>query len=251
MAKDRPIRVLVVDDHRVLVDALVAALSSESDIRVVGTAMSIAEVRRVLDIPVDVVLMDYLLGDGTGTEAVRLLKARQPGATVVMLTAVADDDTILETIQAGADGYLTKDQALDDVVAAVRAAYAHEVLLPRAVIVEIALRVADARGWVAERPVTQPPTPRELDVLHLLVEGLDSPTICERLSVAPNTLRTHVQNIMAKLGTHSKLETVAYALRHGLVAPPHPDGRRTPGSPPGRHEPGGSAGSRPIGGDET
>lgn len=230
MSAGRPIRVLVCDDHRVLVEALVAALSSEPDILVAGTATSIAEVRRVLDVPVDVVLMDYLFGDGTGTEAVRLLKASQPDATVVMLTALADDQTILETIQAGADGYLTKDQGLDDVVAAVRAAYAHEVLLSRAVIAEIALRVADARGRVAERPVTEPLTPRELDVLRLLVEGLDSPTICEQLSVASNTLRTHVQNIMAKLGTHSKLATVAYALRHGLVAAPYPEGRLTAGS---------------------
>ena len=229
MTEDRPIRVLVVDDHRVLVDALVAALSSEPDMKVVGTATSIATLRQVLDVPVDVVLMDYVLGDGTGTEAVRIVKARQPSATVVMLTAIADDDTILETIQAGADGYLTKDQALDEVVAAVRAAQAHEVLLPRAVIVEIALRVADARGRGAERPVTEPLTPRELDVLRLLVEGLDSPTICERLAVAPNTLRTHVQNIMAKLGTHSKLETVAFALRNGLVPPPHMEGRRQSG----------------------
>jgi len=225
MTGDRSIRVIVVDDHRVLVDALVAALSSEPDMEVVGTANSIAEVRLLLDVQADVVLMDYVLGDGTGTEAVRLIKARQPSTTIVMLTAVADDDTILETIQAGADGYLTKDQPLDEVVAAVRAANAHEVLLPRAVIVEIALRVADSRGRGPDRPLTEPLTPRELDVLHLLVEGLDSPTICERLAVAPNTLRTHVQNIMAKLGTHSKLETVAFALRHGLVAPPHLESR--------------------------
>ena len=224
---DQPIRILVVDDHRVLVDALVAALASEPDMEVVGTASSIVELRQVLDVPVDVVLQDYILGDGTGTEAVRLIKSRQPAATVVMLTAVAHDDTILETIQAGADGYLTKDQALDDVVAAVRAAHAHEVLLPRAVIIEIALRVADSRGHAAERGVMEPLTPRELDVLHMLVEGLDSPSICAQLSVAPNTLRTHVQNIMAKLGTHSKLETVAFALRHGLVAPPHIGDRRS------------------------
>jgi len=221
VTRDGPIRILIVDDHRVLVDALTAALSSEPDMEVVATAASIAELHDALDVPVDVVLQDYILGDGTGTEAVRLIKSRQHAATVVMLTAVAYDDTILETIQAGADGYLTKDQPLGEVVAAVRAADAHEVLLPRAVILEIARRVADARSGGTERAVIEPLTPRELGVLRMLVEGLDSPTICAELSVAPNTLRTHVQNIMAKLGTHSKLGTVAFALRHGLVAPPH------------------------------
>jgi DNA-binding NarL/FixJ family response regulator len=113
-------------------------------------------------------------------------------------------------------------------VAAVRAAHAHEILLPREVIVEIAMRVADARQQADEIPPVETLTPRELDVLRLLAEGLDSATICERLSISPNTLRTHTQNMMSKLGTHSKLETVAYALRNGLVEPPLPASRRTP-----------------------
>jgi DNA-binding NarL/FixJ family response regulator len=222
------IRVLVVDDHRLLAEALVAALAAEPDIDVVGIASSVAGVSGHLGSRVDVVLMDYLLGDGTGADATRIVKARQPGAAVVILTAYSDGETILETVRAGADGYLTKDRALDDVVAAVRAAHAHEILLPREVIVEIAMRVADARQHADEAPPVEPLTPRELDVLRLLAEGLDSAAICRRLSIAPNTLRTHTQNMMSKLGTHSKLETVAYALRNGLVEPPRPAGRRTP-----------------------
>ncbi len=93
----------------------------------------------------DVVLMDYRLPDGTGAEATRAIKARWPGARIVMLTALNDDETMLESIQAGADGYLTKDRAVEDVVSAVRAANAGETLLPRSVIVGIAQRVAAAR----------------------------------------------------------------------------------------------------------
>ena len=160
----------------------------------------------------DVVLMDYRLPDGTGAEATRAIKARWPAARVVMLTALTDDETVLESIQAGADGYLTKDRAIDEVVNAVRAAYAGETLLPRSVIVGIAQRVA-----------AEPLTPRELEVLKALTEGLATPEICERLYIAPNTLRTHVQNIMGKLRVHSKLEAVAFALRHRLVEPPKSD----------------------------
>ena len=128
-----------------------------------------------------------------------------------MLTAIKDDETVLESIQAGADGYLTKDRAADDVVQAVRAAYAGETLLPRSVIVEIARRVAAARSSGDDRTMIEPLTPRELEVLRALTDGLSTPEICERLYIAPNTLRTHVQNIMGKLRVHSKLEAVAFA----------------------------------------
>ena len=101
-----------------------------------------------------------------------------------------------------------------------RAANAGEILLPRSVIVGIAQRVAAARERGAERRHVEPLTPRELDVLRVLSEGLSTPEICERLFIAPNTLRTHVQNIMGKLRVHSKLEAVTFALRHHLVEPP-------------------------------
>jgi DNA-binding NarL/FixJ family response regulator len=216
-----PIRVLLVDDHRLLTGTLSRTLEREPDIAVVGVAATVDDVRTLPRQPVDVVLMDYRLPDGTGCDATRAIKARWPRARVVMLTAVQDDETLLESIQAGADGYLTKDRAVEEVVEAVRAAWAGETLLPRSVIVGIAQRVAAARDQ-AERPPIEALTPRELEVLRALVDGLSSREICERLFIAPNTLRTHVQNIMGKLRVHSKLEAVAFALRHRLVEPPRP-----------------------------
>lgn len=222
-ATAHPIRVLLVDDHQLLTGALTRILDREADIEVVGVAASVAEARAAARQPVDVVLMDYRLPDGTGVEATRAIKARHPTARVVMLTAVADDETILESIQAGADGYLTKDRAVDEVVGAVRAVHAGETLLPRAVILDIARRVAAARERTAERPPIEPLTPREFEVLRALAEGLSSRDICDRLFIAPNTLRTHVQNILAKLHAHSKLEAVAFALRHRLIEVPRVD----------------------------
>jgi DNA-binding NarL/FixJ family response regulator len=216
----RPIRVLLVDDHQLLSESLAKILSLEPDIQVVGIAGTVADAKAIARERLDVVLMDYRLPDGTGAEAARAIKARWPGARIVMLTALNDDETILESIQAGADGYLTKDRAVNDVVSAVRAANAGETLLPRSVIVGIAQRVAAARDRAQDRRQIEPLTPRELDVLRALTEGLSTPEICERLFIAPNTLRTHVQNIMGKLRVHSKLEAVAFALRHRLVEPP-------------------------------
>ena len=216
----KPIRVLLVDDHQLLTGALRKTMADESDIQVVGVAGTVAEAKALARDRVDVVLMDYRLPDGTGAEATRAIKARWPAARVVMLTALNDDETILESIQSGADGYLTKDRAVDEVVDAVRAAHAGETLLPRSVILGIAQRVAAARDRGSERRQVEPLTARELEVLRALTEGLSTPEICERLFIAQNTLRTHVQNIMGKLRVHSKLEAVAFALRHRLVEPP-------------------------------
>jgi DNA-binding NarL/FixJ family response regulator len=219
----KPIRVLLVDDHQLLTGALAKTMAHEADIQVVGVAGSVGEAKALARERLDVVLMDYRLPDGTGAEATRAIKARWPAARVVMLTALNDDETVLESIQAGADGYLTKDRAAEDVVQAVRAAYAGETLLPRSVIVEIARRVAVARERGDERRIVEPLTPRELEVLRALTEGLSTPEICDHLFIAPNTLRTHVQNIMGKLRVHSKLEAVAFALRYRLVEPPRPE----------------------------
>jgi DNA-binding NarL/FixJ family response regulator len=219
----RRIRVLFVEDHRLLADSLSAMLRREPDIAVVGIAGSVAEAKALARERVDVALMDYHLPDGTGAEATRAIKARWPAARVVMVTALSDDETVLESIQAGADGYLTKDRAAEEVVLAVRAAYAGETLLPRPVIAEIARRVAATRERGAEGRAIEPLTPRELEVLRALSEGLSTPEICARLFIAPNTLRTHVQNIMGKLRVHSKLEAVAFALRYRLVDPPRPN----------------------------
>jgi DNA-binding NarL/FixJ family response regulator len=214
------IRVLLVDDHQLLTDALAQLLGHEGDIRVAGVARTVSEAKAAARDRVDVVLMDYRLPDGTGADATRAIKARWPAAKIIMLTAISDDETVLDSIQAGADGYLTKDRAIEDVVGAVRAAHAGEILLPRSVVFGIAQRVAAARERGASRAPIEQLTPRELEVLRALSEGLSSREICDRLYIAPNTLRTHVQNIMGKLRVHSKLEAVAFALRHRLVEPP-------------------------------
>ena len=187
-------------------------------------AGTVADAKTMARERLDVVLMDYRLPDGTGAEATRAIKARWPGARIVMLTALNDDETVLESIQAGADGYLTKDRAVDDVVSAVRAAHAGETLLPA--IGDRGHRPARRRG---PGPGAGPAPDRAADAARAGRPAradrgaVARPEICDRLFIAPNTLRTHVQNIMGKLRVHSKLEAVAFALRHRLVEPPKSD----------------------------
>lgn len=219
-ARPSSIRVLLVDDHQLLTDALSGLLQRESDIEIVGVAASVAEARAAAGNRMDVVLMDYLLPDGTGAEATREIKRRWPSAKVIVLTAVQDDETMLDAVEAGADGYLTKEKAGTDVVGAVRAAHAGEILLPRAVAFQLAQRVAISRRESGTHIEVHDLTPRELEVLRALVEGRSSREICADMYIAPNTLHTHVQNLLNKLRVHSKLEAVAYALRQQLVEMP-------------------------------
>ncbi len=224
----RDIRVLLVDDHRALADALSRLLASEPGIAVVATAYSVAEARSCLRKPVDVILMDYALPDGTGADVTRAAKARWPKALVIMLTAYDDDETVLDSIQAGADGFLAKTASTDEIVQAVRAAHSGETLLPAAVIAKIAMRVRTFREQGTEGPKVDPLTVRELEIVRALAAGRTTREICSQLQIAPNTLRTHVQNITTKLKVHSKLEAVVFALRHGLVDPPTPEDKLYP-----------------------
>jgi len=213
-------RVLIVEDERLMGELLAEVIQDEPDLDVVGVARSVADVLAYRGRTPEIVLMDYRLPDGTGAEAARIVKSRWSATRVVMLSALHDDETVLESIQAGADGFLSKDAAAHDIVVAVRAARAGETLLPPAVIVEIARRVTLARAAPDPAHRIEPLTGREREILCEMASGRSTREICDRCGMSPNTLRTHVQHILAKLGAHSKLEAVTVALRLGLVELP-------------------------------
>ena len=213
-------RVLIVEDERLLAEMLSEFVAGETDMVVVGVAGTVATATALAARHPDVVLMDYRLPDGTGAEATSALKARWATARVVMLTVLHDDATLMASIQAGADGFLTKGSGLDEIIAAVRRVHAGEVLLPATVIAAIARRVADAKEGPHPPSTAAPLTGRELEILRALATGATTETMCDTLSVSRNTLRTHIEHILHKLGVHSKLEAVAFGLRHGLVEAP-------------------------------
>lgn len=209
------ITVLIVDDHRMFAQSLQALLGSEPDLLVVGTATTLAAARAVVATePVDVVLLDLRLPDGSGIDGVRALRSLSPTSRVVVLTAHAADDTLLDAVAAGAAGYLTKDLDATELVAAIHAAASGETLVPPAVLQRLLPRLSAAQPAAAEL------TAREREILALFVEGLTNAEIAERLGVSVHTVRNHVQNLLAKLGAHSKLEALAIALRRGLVGTP-------------------------------
>lgn len=211
MAKG-PIRVLIVDDHELVAESLERLLADQSDIEVVGIAGTGAEaLEMAAELRPDVVLMDFKLPDADGTDVARQVKERRPEAKVVMVTGYAEDAILIRAIEAGCSGFVTKQQASATVVSAVRAASVGESLIEPTLLARLLprLRQTDRR--------TVDLTTRETEILKLVAEGLTNQAIAERLVISTNTVRNHVQNILTKLGVHSKLEAVATAVRRGMI----------------------------------
>ena len=204
-ARPSPTRVVLVDDHRLVVEALAKLLGAEPDTSVVATAGSLRELESGIP-DFDVAIVDYLLPDGTGVEATRLIKRRLPGARVVILSAVTDDYAAARATNAGSDAYLSKGVSMAELLSALR----HAATLSR--------RVAPATGSKADVvPDAERLTRREMEVLRELALGRTTRQICAELGIGQNTVRSHVQNLIAKLHVHSRIEAVALALRERLV----------------------------------
>jgi DNA-binding NarL/FixJ family response regulator len=166
----------------------------------------------------DVVLMDFRLPDVTGPAAARTIKSASPDAAIVFHSADDSETSLLDAIDAGATAYLTKEATADEIIESVRRASAGEVLIP----VELFARaIARQRAVVTKKREREQLlaefTPRELDILHLLAEGLDTTAMSRRLGIAPHTVEWHVRHVIEKLQVHSKLQAVIAAARKGLI----------------------------------
>jgi DNA-binding NarL/FixJ family response regulator len=205
--------VLIVDDHEVLAASLALVLDDQPGLATAGVAGTLAEARSLMvTASPDVVLLDHRLPDGDGVAAIGELLALRPGAAVVVLTASAGDAVLIEAIESGAAGFLSKTRSLAEVTSAVRAAASGEAVISPELLARLLPRLQ--RG---NRAGPDELTEREREVLALLAEGLSNAGIAERLTVSVHTIRNHVANLSAKLGAHSKLEALSIAVRDGLL----------------------------------
>jgi two-component system nitrate/nitrite response regulator NarL len=218
-AVPRRVRVLIVQDHPLLASALARVLEGQPDFAVSGVSSSGASalVSAALDRP-DVVLMDFRLPDVTGPEAARMIQSEHTKAAIVFHSADESETALLDAVDAGATAYLTKDATADQIVEAVRRASKGEVLIP----VELFARAIRRQRGVATQKREREQllavfTPRELDILNLLAEGLDTTAMSQRLGIAPHTVEWHVRHVIEKLQVHSKLQAVISAARQGLI----------------------------------
>jgi DNA-binding NarL/FixJ family response regulator len=212
-----PIRVLIVDDHGVVRRGLRGFLDLLDDIEVAGEAENgLQAVEAAARLTPDVILMDLLMPELDGLGAIARIKATQPEIEIVALTSFIEEEKVTTALEAGATGYLLKDADADDVANAVRAAHAGEVHLDPAVTRLLAQRLRQRKSQ--PEPV-EPLTERELEVLSHLGRGSSNKEIATALSITERTARTHVSNILGKLGLSSRTQAALYAVEHRLVAP--------------------------------
>jgi len=208
---DPPIRVLVVDDHGVVREGLRTYLELQDGIEVAGEAADGEEaVREAERLRPDVVLMDLVMPRLDGVGAMRALRERLPRARVIVLTSFADDERLLPAIQAGAAGYLLKNVQPAELARAVRLAHAGETLLDPSVAARLVETIA------TDQPVPHL-TPREREVLALIGRGLSNKRIARELGLSEKTVKTHVANVLHKLGVTDRTQAAVYAVRAGLI----------------------------------
>ncbi|MFL5643213.1 MAG: response regulator [Chloroflexota bacterium] len=212
------IRVLIVDDHAMVRRGMRDFLELHDDLEVVGEAANgreaLAQVAALLP---DVVVMDLLMPDLDGIAATAQLKALHPAIEVVVITSFIEEERITAALEAGASGFLLKDAEADDLAAAIRSARAGEVYLDPAVAGIVARRLrARPDGTGGHGEAVGRLTARERDVLAAVARGLSNRAIADELGIAERTARTHVSNILAKLGLTSRTQAALFAVEHHL-----------------------------------
>jgi PAS domain S-box-containing protein len=213
----QPVRILLVEDHVVVREAIAAAFEAEPGFTVVGQAGTLAQARGMLA-GVDVALLDLGLPDGFGPELIKELRHHSPRAEALVLSAALDPASLAHAVECGAAGMIDKVVGLGEVVGAVRRLRAGETLLATSEVMEIVRHERRRREEeAADRRLVERLTPRELEVLQALAEGLDSRATADRLHITVRTQRNHIANILSKLDVHSQLQALVFCVRYGVV----------------------------------
>src|SRR5438094_4702755 len=222
-ATDRIVSLLICDDHKLLTDALATVVGLDEELQLIAPPVNTPEeaIRLAEEHLPDVVLMDIVFkGDGmSGIDATRRIKEASPATKVVIMTAHDDERLLVEAVEAGASGFLSKDEAADEVLAAAKAAADGEVLIDPVTLTRLLAQVAREREQQRDaQNLLNDLTEREREILQLLAEGMRNDDIASKLFISPQTVQTHVRNILGKLRVHSKLEAVSFATRHGFIS---------------------------------
>jgi DNA-binding NarL/FixJ family response regulator len=213
------IKIILVDDHAVFRKALSFVLAHQEDMQVVAQAGTLHDAREVLhDNPVDIAVVDLSLPDGDGVDLIRDLRHANPHAAILVLSASDRRRDFARAVEAGASGICQKTADVNDVLSAIRRLAHGESLLGPAEVIDY-LRMAGEerqRDWAAQGRLSQL-TRREREVLIALADGLSDKDIGERLAVSPETIRSHMVSIFAKLNVDSRLQALLFAMRHGAI----------------------------------
>jgi two-component system response regulator NreC len=216
--KGQAIRLLIVDDHTIVRQGLIALLEDEADLQIVGQAGTGQEALALVELRhPDLVLLDITLPDLSGLEVTRRLVRNWPGIRVLILTMHEEESFFFEALRAGAAGYVLKGADSEELIYAIHAVWEGGVYLPPKLAARLVQDYLNRQFQPFQEEI--PLTPREQTILRLIAQGLTNRQIAERLSLSLNTVKTHRQHIYEKLGLHRRADLVAYALRRGLITP--------------------------------
>ncbi|NLM41978.1 MAG: response regulator transcription factor [Firmicutes bacterium] len=208
------IRVLVVDDHEMVRRGICAYLETEDDLEVVGEANSgRAALEQARRLQPQVILMDLIMEEGTGVEATKQIKAELPDTQIIILTSFIDESLIFPALEAGALSYLLKTAKAEDIVDAIRRAVKKEAVIEP----KVAAKMIGKLQQSGERLPHHDLTARELEVLNLIAQGKTNQEIAAELFIGIKTVKTHVSNVLSKLGVEDRTQAAIYAHRHKLV----------------------------------
>jgi DNA-binding NarL/FixJ family response regulator len=219
VADDR-IRILIADDHELFRRGLRMVLEDEEDIDVLGEAGDgQAAVELAREHAPDVVVMDVRMPVLSGIEAARRIKEEEPGTKILVLTISDEEDDLYEAIKAGANGYLLKEISIDEIGNAVRSVHGGQSLISPSMASKLLDEFAAMIKKEEEKEQVPAPrlTPREMEVLQHVAQGMNNREIAKALFISENTVKNHVRNILEKLHLHSRMEAVVYAVREKLL----------------------------------
>jgi len=217
------IRVLVIDDNRLVREGLAAVLDAEPDVKVVAVAEDRATgLQQLRDLTPHIVLVDAALDNGDSYSFVETLRKTVPEAKVIVMDLLPAPEDVIEFVKAGANGFIMKDATVEDLVSTIRSVALGADVVPPALtgtlLSHIAQQASGRRGSDLTEAVRM--TKREREIMNLIAEGLSNKEIAQRLSIATYTVKSHVHNILEKLALHSRLQIAAYTHKSGAASSP-------------------------------
>lgn len=216
------IQIIIIDNHRVLVDTLELVLKWKQGFELMGAAPDLNSARQLLNKrPPDVLILEVNLPDGDGFDLISHVRVTSPKTKIIILTSSVDDALVMRAVEQNVHGILTKGCSLDELISSIDAAANGELAISSKLLVDVIRRQATSSKLMRKKDyIWEKLTEREMDVLNCLALGKSGNTIAKELHIAPLTVRTHIRNLMAKLGVHTRLEAVSFALTQGIIEAP-------------------------------